>query len=333
MRLAILLMTALLSSAAPAEDGRDLATQLPAEIVDCVVATRLDASRAEELLKGLFERLRMHPRYALAVFPLPGDDRARLVFIRGKDADVVLVRKALAAMDEAASLGVPEAERKGVMRVESGAAGPAEMERRIVAAAARAGLPLADRDFFIYPEGPAGSLFFIGAPGLAARVTELSGGLAAAPPPAPSARARAWLLQIVAETAKSFAGLLSTAASAASLLLLHAILCRLPFLGKRYRRSFRLFWEKLFASFKGKDLAWEIIRAAAELGVAASTLPVPGGLRAPAGGAGDSARERALSVARAYVAWRGIDPDATPIRGLLDAAVDAEASRAARAAA
>ena len=333
MRLVICLMTALFSAAAPAEDGRDLATQLPAEIVDCVVATRLDASRAEELLKDLFERLRIHPRYALAVFPLPGDDRARLVFIRGKDADVALVRKALAAMDEAASLGIPDAERKGVMRVESGAAGPAEMERRIVAAAARAGLPFADRDFFIYPEGPAGSLFFIGAPGLAARVTELSGGLAAAPPPASSDRARAWLLQLVAETAKSFAGLLSTAASAAAILLLHAILCRLPFLGKRYRRSFRLFLEKLFASFKGKDLAWEIIRAAAELGVAASPFPVPGGLRAQAGGAGDSARTRALDVARAYAAWRGLDPDATPIRGLLNAAVDAEASRAARAAA
>lgn len=328
MRLAFCLVTVLLSSAAPAEKGRDLATQLPAEVVDCVVATRLDASRAGELLKGLFDRLRMHPRYALDVFPLPGDDRARLVFIRGKDADVALVRKALAAMNEAAALGVPEAERPMVMRVESGAAGPAEMERRLLAASGRAGLAVAEKDFFTYPEGPAGCLFFIGAPLLADRVTEMSRGLAAAPTPSSSDAARAWLRGLASETAKSFAGLLSTAASAAALLLLHAVLCRLPFIGKRYRRSFRLFWEKLFASFKGKDLAWEIIRAAAELGVAASLRAAPGGLR---GAGGDGDRERALAIARAYAGWRGIDTEAPEARRLLEAAVDAEASRAARA--
>ena len=79
MRAAPCLIFAMLLSAAPASHERDLATQLPAEVVDYVVAARLDAGRAEELLKELFQRLRMRPRYALAVFPLPGDDRARAV--------------------------------------------------------------------------------------------------------------------------------------------------------------------------------------------------------------------------------------------------------------
>jgi hypothetical protein len=66
---------AMLLAAPPGAEERDLATQLPAEVVECVVATRLDAVRADELLKGLFERLKIRPRYALAVFPIPGDDR------------------------------------------------------------------------------------------------------------------------------------------------------------------------------------------------------------------------------------------------------------------
>ena len=328
MHAATELIAALCIVAAPTAGDRDLATQLPAEVVDCVVATRLDAARAEELLKELFARLRMRPRYALAVFPLPGDDRARLVFIRGKDADVALVKKALTAMDVACPEGAPDAERFPVMRVDAGAAGPSEMRRRIVAAAARARLPVAERDFFMYPEGPAGSLFFTGPPVLQARVAELCGGLGNAAPPGPAAAARDWLRGLGGEIATSFGGLLSAAVSAAALLLLHAVLCCLPFLGKRYRKSFRLFWEKLFASFKGKDLAWEIIKAGAELGAAAGALSLPGRLRA----AGDAGRARALDVARRYARWRGLDPAETSAAKVLEAAVDAAIARAACAA-
>jgi hypothetical protein len=324
MRVETSLILAMLLSAAPAGHERDLVTQLPAEVVECVVAARLDAAHAEGLLKELFQRLRMRPRYTLAVFPLPGDDRARLVFIRGKDADVALVKKALVAMDAASPAAAAEMERVPLMRVETGPAGPAEMRRRIVAAAARARLPVEGKDLFIHPEGAEGGLFFTGPAALQARVAELAEGLGKNPPPGPADAARDWLLGLGRETARSFGGLLSAALSAAAVLLLHLLLCRLPRLGARYRRSFRLFWEKLFASFKGKDLAWEIIKAAAEFGAAAA-LPAPERMRGAA-----PPRARALDAARRYARWRGIDPDEPEVRGLLDAAVDAEVHRAVR---
>ncbi len=327
MLLATVLVTFAIAAAQPTAGDRDLATQFPAEVVDCVVAARLDLSRAEETLKGLFQRLRVHPRCALDILRIPGDERARLVFIRGKEADVALVKKALAAMEQAASLVPPPPERVGVARVETGAAGAAEMKRRILSAAARAGVPLAEADFFVHPDGPGGSLFYTGPSALAGRVAALSGGLGAAPPPDPGERALEWIRGLAAETARSFGGLLSTAVSAAALLLFHAVLCRIPLLGARYRRSFRLLWEKLFASFKGQDLAWEIIKAAAGLGVAAASS------RAARGAEAGAARSRALGVARAYAEWRGLDPDAGPVRLLLEAAVDAEEWRAARASA
>ena len=323
MRAAPCLIFAMLLSAAPASHERDLATQLPAEVVDYVVAARLDAGRAEELLKELFQRLRMRPRYALAVFPLPGDDRARLIFIKGKDADVALVTKALVAMD-AASPPAQEEERVPLLRVETGAAGPAEMRRRIVAAAARARLSVADKDLFIYPEGVEGGLFFTGPAALQAPVAELAEGLGKNPLPGAADAARDWLLGLGRETAKSFAALLSAALSAAAVLLLHLLLCRLPRLGARYRRSFRFFWERLFASFKGKDLAWEIVKAAAEFGAAAA-LPSPERMRGAA-----PPRAQALDAARRYARWRGVNPDEPEIAGLLDAAVEAAVHRAVR---
>lgn len=307
---------------------RDLASQLAAESVDVVIMNSLDAGRSEDLLKVLFSQFRVRPRYALAVFPLPGEKKPRLVFIRGKDADVALVKKALTAMDEASRLGAPEAKGPALMRVELEEVSASEMERRLVEAAARAKLALGDRDFFIYPEGVTGSLFFIGDPELAARVTEMSKGLDRAEPAGTLEHAKIYVSQLCGETVKAFGGLFSTVLSALALLLLHLILCHLPFLGRRYRRSFRLFWEKLFASFKGQDLAWEIIKAAAGLGVA-STAPLIRGQREAVAGAVPPAvshevRERAIQVASTYIRWRGIDAERPEVRALLEAAIDAE---------
>jgi hypothetical protein len=130
---------------------------------------------------------------------------------------------------------------------------------------------------------------------------------------------------------KAFGGLFSTVLSALALLLLHLILCHLPFMGSRYRRSFRLFWEKLFASFKGQDLAWEIIKAAAELGVASSGRPFTGGVRTREGVPGEGIKNHAMQVACDYVRWRGLDAESPEVRALLDAAIDAEAARRLKA--
>ena len=313
--------------AAPQPAGeRDLAAQLAVESVDVVIMNSLDAGRSEEMLKMLFSQFRVRPRYALAVFPLPGEKKPRLVFVRGKDVDVALVKKVLTAMDEASRLGAPETKGPALMRVELKEVRAAEMKRRLVEAAARAKLLLGEEDFFIYPGGETGSLFFIGDPELAARVTEMSKGLDRAEPAGALERAKIYASQLCGETVKAFGGFFSTVLSALILLLLHLILCRLPFLGRRYRRSFRLFWEKLFASFKGQDLAWEIIKTAAELGVASSAGLVGRSREgAPAAAPWPASRERAMKVAREYVRWRGINAESPEVRALLEAAIDAEA--------
>ncbi|MCX6339792.1 MAG: hypothetical protein NTX71_07720 [Candidatus Aureabacteria bacterium] len=315
-------------AAQPKLEERDFATQLPVENVDVVIMNSLDAGRSEELLKVLFGQFKVKPRYALAVFPLPGEKKPRLVFIRGKDVDVALVKKALTAMDEASRLGAPETKGPALVLVDIKEVTAAEMRRRLVETAARAKLLLSEEDFIIYPEGESGSLFFIGDPELADRVAEMSMGLDRAEPSGTLERAKIYAHQLWGETVKAFGGLFSTVLSAVALLLLHLILCHLPFMGSRYKRSFRLFWEKLFASFKGQDLAWEIIKAAAELGVA-STAPLIRGQREAAAGAVPSAvshevRERAIQVASTYIRWRGIDAESPEVQALLEAAIDAE---------
>jgi hypothetical protein len=227
-------------------------------------------------------------------------------------------------MDEAARIGAPEAKGPSLMRIDLDELGAEEMRRRLVEAAGRAKLMLSENDFLVYPDGEAASLFFIGAPELSDRITEMSKGLDRSASPDTLARAKAYAFRIGEETAKSLGGLFSTLISALVLILLHLILCHLPFLGNRYRRSFKLFWEKLFASFKGQDLAWEIIKAAAELGVASSARPLTGAAKSPDG---RESREQAMRVACNYARWRGIDTRRPEIRSLLNAAIDAEAGR------
>lgn len=311
----------------PQASGRDLSPQFAPEGVDVVILNSVDAGRVEGLLKAVFSQLRMHPRYSLAVQPLPGEKRPRLAFIRGRDADVALVKKALTAVDEASRLGAPEAKGPSLMRVDLGDLGAAEMRRRLVEAARRAKLLLGENDFIMYPDGAAGSLFFIGDPELSARVAEMSKGLDRPEPPDARARLKTYACRLWDETVKSFAGLFSTLLSALILVLLHLVLCRLPLMGKRYRESFKLFWEQLFASFKGQDLALEIIKAAAGFGYASSAGRFAGAARAAGGVA---PKDRAMEVARKYVRWRGLDADSPEIKSLLEAAIDAEAGKTDR---
>lgn len=326
-----LVVSASIGAQIPSDD-RQIGSQLPLEGVDYVVLSRLDASGIGQMLQGLFDQLKMKPSYRLAVYPLPGETKPRLLFIKGREADVALVKKIVGAMETAAEGG---AEMPAVLRLESKSVSAAEMRKRLLDSFSRAGIPLREADLLLYPAGAAGSLFFIGSQELSARVAEMSKGLDRETPPGRTDLAKAYARQLCDETVKAFGTLFSTALSAVILIVLHSILSRLPFVGKRYRRSFKLFWEKLFASFKGKDLAWEIIKAAAELGVASAGVVGPAAPREAVGGAASAAlgpekKARAMAVACAYARYRGVDPDRPEMRKLLEAAVDAAASTAVR---
>lgn len=326
---AVIILSVLCASPPP-EEGRELATGLPVETVDYVVTRRLDARTSDELLRTLFTQFRMRPRYSIAVFSLPGEGEPHLVFIKGKDAEVRLVKKMLTAMEEGSALLPRAGEEPFVMRYELSQVGAVEAKTRLIDAGRRIGAAFSEKDFFIYPEGPHGSLFFVGDPEMAPRVTEMLKGLDRAPPAGPADRAKAYAWSVAEQVTRAFGGLFATVVSALILLILHSVLGRLPIIGRRYRNSFRLFWESLFSSFKGKDLAWEIIQAAAGLGVSASGLSLPAGAAARAAaddGRTREERERAVKVALDYIRWRGLDPDKSDIRGLLDAAIDAAANK------
>ena len=325
------ILAALLSAAPQPAEAKELVTGLPVETVDYVVVRSLDAASTEELLRDLFKRIGVHPRYRIAVFRVPGEKKPHLVYIRGKDQDVRLVKKILTGMEEAAALAQAGG-RPFVIGYDLSEIGAREMVKRLVAAAGAIGIPLSTGDFVVYPPGEGGRLFFTGDPDLAPLVAELVKGFDTAPEPSLADRARAYARGLAGEMAASFGALLSTLVSALALLLLHAVIGRLPFIGKRYRKSFRLFWQRLFASFKGKDLAWEIIQAAAGLGVRASGFGVspPGGAREAAGPGvtGRERKERAMEVASDYMRWRDLDPSRPELRRLLEAAVDAAAAEA-----
>lgn len=321
MQMIYLCAAAILFGAVPQPGVRELASPLPPEGVECVVLNKLSAADAERLLQQLLSQLKIRPQYRLAAFPLPSEKEPRLVCVRGRDADIAVIKKLIASMDEAAGRITPR-EKPYILRIELKEVKAEEMARRILEAARRANLPVRENDFFVYPPGATGCLFFIGAEELGPRVAELCKGLDRALPPTAADRAGAYLSGLVGETGKAFEGLCATVLSALIILLLHALLCRLPLVGEAYRRSVRLFWEKLFASFRGQDLAWEIIKAGAALGVAASArMAVEGADRREFVAA---AREHAMSVAADYIRWRGIDAGSAEVRRLLEAALDSE---------
>ena len=329
MFLTHLIAVALALSAQPAPEQRELAAPILVESVDYVVLRGIDAGGADRLLQNLFTQLKIRPQCKISVFTLPRETQPRLVFLKGKEADVSLMKKLFTAMEEASGRGLPGVEKPFVMRLESKELTAEEMRVRILKAAERARLPLSEEDIFVFPPGAAGSLFYIGTEDLSPRVAELCKGLDRKEAPRAAERAREYLSQLGEDVTKAFGGLFSTVISAATILLLHAVLCHLPFLGRRYRRSFRLFWEKLFASFRGQDLAWEIIKTAAGIGAAAAPGDV--GAQKERGAAGDSSRseswkerkERATKVASEYIRWRGLDEQSAEVRSLLDAALEA----------
>jgi len=331
MRMLILCAAVLHAGQVSQDEGRNRASQLPPEIVECVVVSRIDAARADELLQSIFAQMKVKPRYALSAYTLPGERRAHLLCIKGKEAETAFVKKVIGAMEDAAGAG--EGDEPQVLRLELKAVSAAEMKRRILDATARAGLTLRDEHLLVYPAGAGGALFFIGPREISSRVAEMSKGLDRESPPGRWDFARGYVRELAAETVKAFGALFSTVLSALILLVLHAVIARLPLIGKRYRRAFQLFWEKLFAAFKGKDLAWEIIKAAAELGVSASAEQLTEEERRRAAVAGAAAfgperKSRALKIAREYARWRGLDPESPEVSEMVEAAVDAEASRA-----
>ncbi len=109
MLLATVLVTFAIAAAQPTAGERDLATQFPAEVVDCVVAARLDLSRAEETLKGLFQRLPAPPPRPLHLLPTPRHGRARLVFGLGThDHHQLVAVQGSPPSDLAAPASLPE---------------------------------------------------------------------------------------------------------------------------------------------------------------------------------------------------------------------------------
>jgi hypothetical protein len=320
--------------AQPQGGERELVTQLPVESVDYVIVNNLEAERSSEFLQALFKQLKVRPRYELAVFSLPGEERPRLVYIRGRDTEVRMVKKVLGAMEEAGGIAREGIKAPFVMRIPLDEISPADMRRRLLKAAGRAGMALSEKDFFIYPEGPEGSLFFIGKREEAACVTEMSNGLDREGPLDAIVRVKSYLSGLWNEIAKAFGVLLSTLVSALAIIVLHLFICHIPVLGPRYRRSFHLFWGGLFAAFRGTDLAWEIIRTAAGLGVASGEQEVLGGKKmrevAPEESRSESlrrVRDHAIGVASDFIRWRGIAIAKPGIRRVLEAAIDMEMAR------
>jgi hypothetical protein len=316
--------------AQPQDDQKKLVSDLPVDTVDCVVVKSMGAGSAGAALDDLFSKLGVKPRYRVVPFALPGIAKANLVFVRGRDGEVRLIKKLLAAMDEAYGVGEAADIEGFLMQIPAGEIGAGEMMRRLLEAANGAGLGIAEEDFTIYPAGESGKLFYIGDGRLAARVTELSSGLDRTKRLALSQRIARYFYKTCGEVAASFSVALSAAVSALALVLVHVALCRIPGIGNGYRRSFKYFWESLFAAFKGKDLAWEIIQAAAELGVASAEREVTtrGGLGVPEGRRRAEApveiKSIAMRLASDYAGWRGVKTGEPLTKRLLEGAVEVE---------
>jgi hypothetical protein len=297
---------------------RELVTDVPAASVDYLVTESISADHAQSLLQSLIRELKIGLLYKTVTFPLPGQREPNLIFIRGKPAEVKLIKLLVTAMEEAASQQAEETGAPDALCLSPRTLSPSQLKSELLSAGSRLGLHISAGDFIVCP----GTLIYAGNPCHTALLKELGAALDRARAPWSRPMLRHYARDCLFETGKDTISLLSIIFSALVIILLHLLLSRIPVIGNRYRRSFHLFWENLFASFKGKDLAWEIIRTAADLGVAAS---MPDGIEKTTSTRGLRAdrKRQSLDLAGDYLAWRGVDIKQKGVGRILETAVEA----------
>ncbi len=275
----------------------------------------------EAALKAFTRQWQLFPSLQFLASPAPSAGR-KLLFLRGYADEVALARKIAEYLD--GFYPAPSA-RLALSRLPLEHVAAPEMRKKLLALSAVADLGWTPDRFLVFPSGSGGSLFFRGSGPEADEVREVKEEL--------DQPRYSTALDLLAGFWRGFRRDFSThfltvttyVVSALLLLLLHFLLVKTPWLGKRYERFFTLIWTKVLDNIKGRDFAFEVIKSIAETAVESAEQSTrageEGGLRA----AGEGGKKvRALAIARGLLVYRGFNPDDPQVKRVVEDLIEAK---------
>jgi len=290
-------------------------------VVKIIILENIGPAEVEETLSGISKTWGLFPSLEYLSLSLPGAEKEILI-LRGYAADVTLAEEITSSLDaahpaSAALFPLPLENLRAPL-----------MKEKLLELSREAGSGWEEKQFLIFPPGPAGSLFFRGAAPDAKKVKVLKDAL---DQPQYGSFTDSWVnfwRVFRRDAASHFITISTYFASALILILIHFILIKIPWLGKRYERCFTLVWTKLLDTIKGRDFAFEVIKSITEIAVeSAQEYGQDEGGEPVAAGAvpgATSRRERARSIARELLVYRGINPDDPQVERVVDNVINAE---------
>ena len=279
-------------------------------------------ARIEEALVLLNRNWGIFPSIQYLRFPIPGGG-PELLFLRGRNEEVESARRIAEQLDGLC----PDEEVAGpVTPLPLANLSACSMREKILAISGEAGLGLGPEQLIIFPEKSGGSLFFQGSPSAASQVREIKKELDQPRHESVTDLISGFLRSFREDLSVHFLTVSTYAASAIILLIIHFVLIHIPWVGKFYQRWFTLIWTRLIDDVKGRGFAFEVIKELAETAVEAVEQESRGAVKTNKSSetilTGSSKKDRALSIARELLIYRGFNPDDPQIKRVVNDVIE-----------
>jgi len=294
--------------------------------LELVTLRNASPDQIERILRTISGRWGIFPSLDYFSFRFT-DGKGDLLLIRGNEEEAILAARTADSLD---NLFPPPADPPGLFRISLSRLGAPAMRQKLLELCRLTKLPLRKEQFFIYPPGPAGSLFFRGTPAEVKRVRELRDELDQARYETfPDMLSGFWRI-FRSDLSAHFLTVSTYAASVLILLLLHFILIHVPIIGRYYERCFTLVWTKVFDNVKGRGFILEVIRKAAATAV--ESVEQSGSTEEPVGSEDSSSssavkKKKAMRVASGILRFRGVNPSIPLVRDIISEEIEAQVYR------
>ncbi len=272
----------------------------------------------------------LFPSIQYLIFPVE-ESGGEILFLRGRMDEVEEASRLAAAMD---GFYPPSDDQPVISPVPLEHLSGGSMRAKLLALARNSGLDLAPEQFLVFPPGPSGSLFFLGPPAEAKRIRDLKAELDQPRYGSPLDLWGGFYREFRNDLSSHFLTVSTYVASALILLCLHFLICRIPWLGRKYQRWFSLIWTRLIQDVRGRDFAYEVIKDLVQTAVdaveQAARRPLGSGGKAPVSTDPGEKKSRALAIARDLLKFRGFNPDDPRIKQMISDLIEASVYRLRR---
>lgn len=288
---------------------------------------RADPVWIRENLSLLNSNWGIFPSLRYLELAIPGGD-VELLFLRGRQEEVTAASRIAEAMDR---IYPDPSEMMTLFPIPlSHLSGPS-MREKLLELAPAAGLELEPGQLLLFPPGSQGSLFFRGLTSESKKLRELKTELDQARHGSAADLLSGFCGRFRQDLSAHFFTVSTYAASALLLLILHFLLCRIPWLGRQYQRWFTLIWTRLIQDVRGRDFAYDVIKNLVETAVDSVEQSSSRALGASGGPelaeSSEIKKSRALVIARDLAAFRGYNPQDPEIKRLISDLIEAAVYR------